>query len=398
MSNSAVSDDQQPFVSSRGSETRGLKSYVPEIDALRAVAALAVVLQHCGLLPIGWMGVWLFFVISGFAITSSLRKSDAQAIGTWRRILNFFVRRSIRIWPIYFLYVFACAAVFIVVGAEENLGNLPYLFTFTFNLKMIFDPVVSDHASAAIIGHLWTISVEEQFYIAYPFLFFFLNRERFKHVLLACILMGPLIRWVFALWIAQMGWSDGRNAFAIYALSITHFDAFAIGCALSLSRETLVANKNLSRRILLFGLLVAIAHVCVYVGLNVSANMTGVEALKGVVSGTLWGQGREVFVYCAVVYVSAGIVALVLAEDPLVLRLCRVYGLQFLGRISYGIYLYHALVLYFVNGVYDQVFQAETIILNIPKFFVVTAVSVLVAHLSYRFIESPISRLRKRFP
>ena len=117
------------------------------------------------------MGVWIFFVISGFAITSSLQTRD-QTAGDWVSLKNFYVRRCLRIWPLYFGFILANVAVIIAIGRYHSLWSLPWLASFTFNFEMIFASNWSliDWPPFAI---LWSISVEEQFYLIYPALFLF---------------------------------------------------------------------------------------------------------------------------------------------------------------------------------------------------------------------------------
>src|ERR1700730_2664375 len=111
--------------------------YVGEVDALRCLAMTAVVAQHCQLLPFGWTGVWLFFVISGFAITTSLLGSDRTKHTKPMLIRNFYVRRCLRIWPVYFLVVAGNLIAAISLGKSEIWASLPWLATFTYNYRMI---------------------------------------------------------------------------------------------------------------------------------------------------------------------------------------------------------------------------------------------------------------------
>jgi peptidoglycan/LPS O-acetylase OafA/YrhL len=133
-------------------------SYVGEVDALRCLEMTAVVLQHCQLLPFGWTGVWLFFVISGFAITSSLLGTGRLKHSKPGLIRNFYLRRCLRIWPVYFLVVACNIIAATSLGKGEVTSALPWLATFTYNYRMILNG-----ETWPANGHLWTISVEEQF-------------------------------------------------------------------------------------------------------------------------------------------------------------------------------------------------------------------------------------------
>ncbi len=100
-----------------------------------------VIAIHCGLLPFGWMGVWLFFVVSGFAVTTSLFTVRHGARGVWDRIGNFYVRRALRIWPIYFAFLGANIIVLLALGKFGALQDVPWLLTFTENLENGSSPI-----------------------------------------------------------------------------------------------------------------------------------------------------------------------------------------------------------------------------------------------------------------
>ena len=145
------------------------------IDSLRALAMTMVIAQHCKLLPFGWTGVWLFYVISGFVISRNFIAERATfKPASLFHYLSFVTRRMFRIIPPYAAYVIICLLVIRLLGYPEQYRELPYLTTFTFNWRMIFS--VEPQFSA--FGHLWTISVEEQFYVLFPILILLLNRDR----------------------------------------------------------------------------------------------------------------------------------------------------------------------------------------------------------------------------
>jgi peptidoglycan/LPS O-acetylase OafA/YrhL len=111
--------------------------YVSEVDTLRGLAMTGVVAQHCGFLPFGWIGVWLFYVISGFAITSSLLASDRAPHSKLFLVRNFYVRRNLRIWPLYFIFVIGNMIAAVMAGRNDVLASAPWLATFTYNFRMM---------------------------------------------------------------------------------------------------------------------------------------------------------------------------------------------------------------------------------------------------------------------
>ena len=153
---------------------------MPQIDGLRAIAVSLVFLYHA--VPVtasysvfamvgrgaAWWGVHLFFVISGYLITGILYRSR-QSILSQREtkraaIVRFYLRRSLRIFPLYYLVVFSGIAI----GLPSALGNWGALLTCTLNLKM-----ASQGWSVEDYAHFWSLSVEEQFYVAWPWIVLF---------------------------------------------------------------------------------------------------------------------------------------------------------------------------------------------------------------------------------
>ncbi|WP_394885646.1 acyltransferase family protein (plasmid) [Mesorhizobium sp. AaZ16] len=136
---------------------------VASVDSLRCFAMTAVVAQHCGLMPFGWTGVWLFFVISGFVVTLAVieRPTDRPPL---ERLRGFFRRRTIRIVPVYYAYVGVGILASLAAGASVDLFDLLSLLGFYHNVAM---GLGRGQLSDWPVAHLWTISVEMQFYLVY---------------------------------------------------------------------------------------------------------------------------------------------------------------------------------------------------------------------------------------
>jgi peptidoglycan/LPS O-acetylase OafA/YrhL len=366
--------------------------YVSEVDALRGLAMTGVVAQHCQLLPFGWTGVWLFFVISGFAITSSLLASDRAPHSKMLLVRNFYFRRSLRIWPLYFAFVIANMIAAAMVGRTDVLASAPWLATFTYNFRMMLHP-----ESWSTIGHLWTISVEEQFYLIFPFLFAFLSRRRLVMALGICILFSPVLRALLTFGFDSYSRDDLWKAFSLYAFAPAHFDAFAAGALLALFRPFLASRLHFARAVLAVALGAAVAYACIYVCLNVSAAGFGKDAFRNVYSGILWGQGRQIWLYSVVTGLAFALVALILAGEPWLLAVCRLPLLRPIGRISYGAYILHLPVLSLYQFLWPSHSTVFSLTHSLAKFAFAYPVTLLIAFLSFRFFEMPILKLRSRF-
>ncbi len=318
---------------------------LPAIDGLRAIAMTMVIAQHCELLPCGWIGVWLFYVISGFVICRTLLVEVPAPPG--RRYRHFVARRFFRIVPVYLLYVLLNLVLMAATGRYGSLPDVPFLLTFTYNWQMIFQ-IHPLHAPFAAFGHLWTLSVEEQFYLFFPLLLLFLPRRLFSLSAVMLVLAGPLIRLLFSSLLAAMPAAHDPNwaAYAIYAASFTQFDAFLLGALLAIA-EPRLRRSSCAWLIPAAAVVAAVIYVLVYVLVNRSHGAVGIEALRNILSGILYGQYREVFVYSVIDLVAASAIVHVLLHG----RGAKLLGappLALIGRISYGGYLFHALVLMLV--------------------------------------------------
>lgn len=366
--------------------------YVSEVDALRGLAMTGVVAQHCGLLPFGWTGVWLFYVISGFAITSSLLASDRAPHSKLFLVRNFYVRRCLRIWPLYFIFVIGNMIAAMIAGRSDVLASAPWLATFTYNFRMML------HGDNwATIGHLWTISIEEQFYLIFPFLFAFLSRRRLVMALGICIIFSPVLRFLLTYWFDSFSQDNLWKAFSLYAFAPAHFDAFSAGALLALFRPFLASRLRFARVFLAVALGVAIAYACIYVCINASAQGFGKDSIRNVFSGILWGEGRQIWLYSTVTGLAFGLIALILAGEPWVLAVCRLPLLRPIGRVSYGAYILHLPVLMLYEFVWPANRAAFSLTHSLGKFAFVYPVTLLVAFLSFRYFEMPILKLRARF-
>jgi peptidoglycan/LPS O-acetylase OafA/YrhL len=201
----------------------------PGLDGLRAIAVLMVFFFHHGLLPFGWIGVQAFFVLSGFLITGILVRARANTLQ--RYLINFYGRRLLRIFPLYFTVIgLFTAAVWLGFKAGGLQAGLPYAATYTYNIW---------HASryfqhSKLITHFWSLCVEEQFYLVWPFIVFFVPPQKLRRMLLGIVIAGPCVRLitVFILKLPTVPALPATTT-ALYVLTHSHFDAFAAGAYIS---------------------------------------------------------------------------------------------------------------------------------------------------------------------
>jgi peptidoglycan/LPS O-acetylase OafA/YrhL len=206
---------------------RSRHAYMPQLDGLRALAVSGVVVSHfipesSRYLNAGGMGVRLFFVLSGFLITGILLEARAsvddgeRTVGTQLR--RFYLRRFLRLFPALAL-VIVCAWIAGVPEMRRSaLWHASYLSNVYFARLGHFDGSVS---------HLWTLAVEEQFYLFWPLLLFLVPRRLLGATVVAMTLVGPTYRLLAAL--------SGANPIAVSVLPFACFDTLGLGAMLALS-------------------------------------------------------------------------------------------------------------------------------------------------------------------
>jgi peptidoglycan/LPS O-acetylase OafA/YrhL len=354
--------------------------YMPQLDALRAFAVLAVWFEHWGkdgvpgLRRIDWglMGVRLFFVLSGFLITGILlraRDAAAGSGGLWHAARNFYVRRFLRILPIYYLTLFVVTAL--VVKGLLPLGGMRGLFkwhvTYTTN---VYGALYGYPWNAGM--HFWSLAVEEQFYLLWPWLVLLVPRRHLLKTVWGAIGLALVYRIACA--------AAGRMG-TIAMLPPGCIDQFALGAALAVIGHEPEHGRWWDR----------FARTCLWVGLPVMALTLGLSAMRRLepVSFVLSGLAQGcVFAWLVAraAHGFGGAGRMILESRPLL----------YLGRISYGLYVYHPFV---GAGVLALLFRTGR---PMPgpwplRFAVYGFCTILVATASWYLIERPIQGLKRHF-
>jgi peptidoglycan/LPS O-acetylase OafA/YrhL len=360
-----------------------------EIDALRAIAMSAVVAEHCRILPFGWMGVWLFYVISGFVVTTSLVSRPAETPGAL--LYHFYARRMARILPIYLAYV---TIGFLVSAASQGRFEwTPFL-----SLLFFFNNFQSAFANGVFkgfpVGHLWTISVEMQFYLVFGFAFALLSRRGLRLLLIGLVVLAPLLRWAGGVWLEKAGFSPLRAAFAIYTFSPMHFDSFAFGALLALASTSW---RRPPRSLVLWGVgaLCLALYFCAYVAVNRAHHLHGLQMFRNVISGILFGDGRQIWLYSAAGLCFVGVLATTLSGGAAWSMITRNRALQAVGRASYGGYVYHAFCLPQARALLRGVLHVAPttqgkLEFGLAMFLLALPATIGLSLISYRYVERPI--------
>jgi len=381
-------------LSIQGSEVnRSRLGHIPALDGIRGVAILLVVLSHLTptgpnarhgishlivrLSDSGTIGVDLFFVLSGFLITGILLRSKNSR----RYFINFYGRRALRIFPIYYFVLALVAIALFTVPALSSYQNLrsnwPYFWFYGTNI------LIARHGPAAVegrwlgLGYLWSLAVEEHFYLFWPMIVLLCSRKTLIRVCVALLAIAPLFR-AFS----PFMWSE---PIASYVLTWCRMDALVIGALLAI-----VANDtnpaDIVRRFRWVGLIstpLFILYICI--------RLIHPSLVHDAIARTMEGSINALF------FVSLIAISLV---PGVISTIMTTRTLRFFGVYSYGIYVWHGVLLNLINESLSTrrlSFGDHLWIGVIPHYVLSIAAMTVVAMLSYHLLEQPFLKLKRYF-
>jgi peptidoglycan/LPS O-acetylase OafA/YrhL len=353
--------------------------YQPELDGLRFYAFLGVFVYHtlperpafyrslhlplpslwAAVAKAGASGVDLFFALSAFLITSLLLRERLQTGGLSLRL--FYIRRSLRIWPLYF----AVLAVGVVLAHTVTGQSLPWFYLVGFLLFVGNWMIAAFGHLTSVCGPLWTVSIEEQFYLVWPVLMKMLGRRGMIVAAVVTFLLATLSQ----IGVALAGLSGGY----IYYGSISRSGSLALGILLALFADRLPGLTRGMR------------------GLLLAAGLTGWVAS----SAWLIDQPGPVDMRAVLgrLVTSVGAVAVLYACLGSRSRLVRSDWVVGLGKISYGLYMLHFIGLLFMLDLLHPLWGWKLLATKALGL----GMTVLLAWASYRWVESPFLRWKDRF-
>ncbi|MCU1423095.1 MAG: acetyltransferase [Microbacteriaceae bacterium] len=335
------------------------------LDGLRAVAVATVILFHLspGGLPGGYVGVDVFFVISGFLITALLLR-EREDSGTIR-LGAFWGRRARRLLPALFLLLLVCGAAAWLVRGDVlvHLGRqLLGAATFSSNWVAIGSgQSYFDETTPELFRNLWSLAVEEQFYLVWPFVILLLALVRARWVRVAVVALLALAS-AAAMWAVFV---PGGDATRVYYGTDTHAFGLAIGAVLALGAWRLRP----------------------WVG-----TVVGTLGVAGIVAAAVLLPADASVTYRGglfAVAIASGLAILGAVSSPLG-RVLDVAPLRWVGRRSYGLYLWHWPVFVLVEAALPT--WERTGATGWALGGIALAITVVAAALSYRFVEQPIRR------
>ncbi|HWJ91189.1 MAG TPA: acyltransferase [Flavisolibacter sp.] len=362
--------------------------YIKSLDGVRALAIILVMTFHAGITHFGWMGVQLFFVLSGYLITGILWKEKFRQAGLTFKFKKFWVRRSLRIFPLYFGYLIVLGLGFLLLHFPSYYTlYAPYLFTYTFN----YTRLLSGWQGNPLFTHLWSLSIEEQFYLFFPLIIFFLPARLVKWFLVAMIFITPVTRYLLGGYYGARA-SMPIAADAVYWNTLSHLDAFFMGGLI----PVLSLNRKIKNARALF---ISTLALVVIAGL---ANYLSEIAAPPYLSDLGYnhdavGNYAHVWRYSVLNLCFASFLLLLTdihrQGSTLLRRIFENNILVSIGRVSYGMYIFHWLIFVYVMA---KIAAPQNIFLKLLFFIPYLAAVYLVAALSYRLYEVRFLRLKDR--
>jgi len=375
-------------------------AYYIALDGLRAVAVIMVFFQHYGagrsfLFGWGWTGVDIFFVLSGFLITGILFDSQNKL----HRYRDFYMRRTLRIFPLYY---FVWGIILILTPFAlwhwnwrwalwpAYLGNYARFFflhqagdPYRFD-RLTFGPRVSGWFGYPVhlyIGHFWSLCVEEQFYLVWPFVVYQVRkRETLIKICVAVIVLSPILRGALSLSLSH----QMLHMELFYRSLPTRLDALLIGgfVALSLRGPEQTVLRRIRRPLLLVSALLFVGFYLISVKLLVLPFEGSASTWIGVFGFTL----IDVF--------AAALILECIHPGSFLGNALSWKPLRSLGLISCGFYVYHDLL----HDFYSDCAHRFSPDYSYPvTLFIAFSATLLIAAASYHLIERPLLKLKSHF-
>ena len=364
-----------------------LGRYLPELDGLRGIAIMLVMGYHylpkTGLFTFGWSGVDLFFVLSGFLISSRIIPYLENK--NWRT--QFYRNRFLRIAPLYFAFLLVFFGGWFLFTSTATREAVPFyrehgwtFFLFIQNWSFI------QHATElkTHLAHLWSIAIEEQFYLVFPLLLVWLKKR--KSAIVYAILLVLLImvsRSYYYGWILQ-----NKDFDKVYWNSFFRLDAFIIGYLLY---QFITIFHDSKKAVWLFRIVSILSLTATAIAIVIGNSAGMYNPYFGHA-----GLTAVAIIYALLIFSSIN------KEQSAIARICRYRFLRFTGKISYGLYIFHWPLLFVSFAIVGKIshyfhWQASEETLHAIGTIAALLLTYLVSYTSFRYYES-IFLKRKRRP
>ena len=349
------------------------------MDGIRGVAILLVVFFHnfgfTNYFYFGWLGVDLFFVLSGFLITEILLKT----VGNKNYLKNFYLKRALRIFPLYYLVLII--SIFILPKIPSLRDNLSYyvenqIWLWTYLQNWLF--IIKTPESTNFLVHLWSLGVEEQFYVIWPYIILWIRKPKLLLILVGVFLILVICLRIW-LWLKHV---EVLNYFNPY--TFTRVDGICIGCMLALLKAI---NFNILRKYsTLFVLALSFLNFFFYF-LNKAHSFSF--------------PYFPFFGYTSFAIVFAFLVFEAISERNKIINfIFTIPVLKFFGKISYGFYVFHwpiyLGIFSKISFLFNKRLNMEISYAQIFSAIIATCLGLLVSIISYYTFEMKLLKLKNR--
>lgn len=353
--------------------------HIPALDGIRGLGVILVLFYHYGsstmalgvgtsvlqATGIGWSGVDLFFVLSGFLITGLLY--DAK--GKPHYFKNFYARRTLRIFPLYYFAAVVVIILAVITGYGILGGSNPvWVLLYVGNFHMAIE------GGGSILDHFWSLAIEEQFYLLWPMIVLSLSRGKLMLVAAAMIVISPLVRTLLVL--------NDAPELAVYVLTPARMDGLAMGALIALFVRGPQGIAPLVPWAWRFGAMSAAAFLVIVIARRDFSTSDPVILTAGISLLTI--------MYASLLVLSLSFRPLQLVMELPVMR--------WFGKYSYGLYVWHPIVnMILLHSPLTEQIGADTSLKVVALVVFAFIVSIIVTLASYRFLEAPLLRLKSRF-
>jgi peptidoglycan/LPS O-acetylase OafA/YrhL len=381
-------------------QVRDTAGHMPRLDGLRGIAIVLVMFFHLVFFQpacrvdrlfnrftqYGWTGVDLFFILSGFLITGILL--DAKSAPNYFR--NFYIRRCLRILPLYYAFALGLIFLYPLAGAHFRterdilLSNQPWLWTHTINWLVT---KTGDFTSRTTLGTggFWSLSIEEQYYLVWPIIVWFLSRRALLRTCIGLAIFSIIARFVMAQ--AGCSWA------AIYSATFARFDPLAIGGALAVIARTRAGLPSLRR----------------YAGVAAGLGLVGFVMVDYAIKRSILTNGQYILAIqlalLPVLWGSSLVLTQTARPSTFIAAITSAPILRTFGKYSYSLYLFHGHLTILPQGmgfkikdewvpkVFGSVLPAQLLYVLVTFAFCLG-----LSWLSWHFFENRFLKLKRYFP